>query len=127
VADTLNHVIRVVRPFTGRIETYVGTGEPGYVDGPPQLAQFNRPTHVFSGNDHSLWIVDAGNHAIRYLDPLLTRVTTVIGTGTSGFNGDNLPPAETQLNGPTAVWATPDRRVFVADSGNQRIRLFEDR
>ncbi len=127
VADTLNHVIREIALFTGRIETIAGTGQPGFNDGPLETATFDRPTHVFSGEDHSLWIVDAGNHAIRYIDPLFTRVTTVIGTGTAGFNGDNLSPTETQLTEPTAVWVTPDQRVFVADAGNNRIRLFQDR
>jgi len=126
IADTLNHVVRVINTFNGRIETFVGTGEAGYVDGPPDQARFNRPTHVFSGADHSLWVVDTGNHAIRYIDPLRVRVTTVIGTGEAGFNGDGLQPAETQLNTPTAVSVSPEGCVYVADSGNHRIRLFQN-
>ncbi len=124
IADTANHVVRVVKPFTGRIETFAGTGVEGFLDGPPEQAMFNRPTHVFCGKDHSVWIVDAGNHAIRYIDPLNTRVETVIGTGAAGFNGDGLPPHDTMLNEPSAVWATPDGVVFVADAGNHRVRMF---
>jgi len=126
VADTANHVIRQVRVFTLQMETFAGTGEPGFVDGPPSVAQFNNPTHVFTSRDHSLWVVDAGNHAIRHIDPLGTRVTTVIGTGAAGYNGDDLPPEETQLNNPAAVWVTPTELVFVADAGNHRIRLFQN-
>lgn len=125
IADTANHVIRQVGLFTRRIETFAGTGQAGFLDGPPEAAMFNRPTHVFSGFDHSLWIVDAGNHAIRYVDPLRTRVTTVVGTGAAGFNGDGLAPADTQLNSPAAVWAGVDGRVFIADSGNHRLRMYE--
>lgn len=124
IADTGNHVIRQVKLFTGRMETLAGTGEPGFVDGPPTIAQFNRPTHVFSGRDHSLWIVDTGNHAIRYLDALNTRVETVVGTGTAGFNGDGRPPTETQLDSPSSVWVADDGTVYVADAGNHRIRVF---
>lgn len=124
IADTENHVIRQVKPFTGRIETFAGDGRPGFVDGPPDEARFNRPTHVFGGRDHSVWVVDAGNHAIRYIDPLATRVTTVAGTGSPGFNGDGLPPDETQLDTPTAVWVTVDGTVFIADAGNHRVRFY---
>lgn len=124
VADTLNHVVRVVKPFTGRLETYAGSGEPGMVDGTPELARFSRPVHVFSPRDHSVWVVDAGNHAVRYVDPLRTSVRTVIGTGVGGFNGDGLPPRQTQLDNPTAVYVTDDGLVFVADAGNHRIRAF---
>lgn len=124
VADTGNHVIRQVKTFTARLESFAGTGEAGFVDGTPNEAQFNNPTHVFLGRDHSVWVADTDNHAIRYIDPLRVRVSTVVGTGVAGFNGDGLPPTETQLDRPTAVWVEADGRVFIADAGNQRIRMY---
>jgi sugar lactone lactonase YvrE len=127
LADTENHVIRQVKVFTGRMETFAGSGVAGFQDGTPDEAQFNRPTHVFADRDHALWVVDAGNHAIRYIDPLGTRVTTVVGTGSPGFNGDRLPPRETQLRSPTAVWVDNAGRVFIADAGNHRVRLYASR
>ncbi len=127
IADTANHIIRQVHAFTGQIETFAGSGEPGFADGPPEQARFNRPTHVTSAPDHSLWIVDTGNHAIRYVDPLRIRVTTVAGTGEAGFNGDGRAPTETQLDSPTSVWVTRAGLVFIADAGNQRIRLYDSR
>lgn len=122
IADTGNHVIRQVKTFTGRIETFAGTGAPGFVDGPPQLAQFNRPTHVFCTRDHSLWIVDTGNHAVRHVDPLRTRVVTIAGTGTAGYNGDHIPAVQAQLNHPGGVFVSEAGDVFIADTGNHRIR-----
>lgn len=124
IADTDNHVIRQVKTFTNRMETLAGTGEPGYHDAVTNLARFDTPTHVFTARDHSVWIADTGNHAIRYVDPLAVRVITVAGTGEAGFNGDGLPPTETQLRTPTAVLATPDGRVFIADGGNHRVRMY---
>jgi adhesin/invasin len=70
------------------------------------------------------WIVDAGNHALRWIDPLGTEVITVAGTGEAGFNGDGRPPRETQLNNPSAVVVTTHGQVFIADAGNHRVRLF---
>jgi len=127
IADTGNHVIREVKTFTQRILTFAGSGEPGFVDGPLEQARFNGPTHVFSGRDHSLWVADTGNHAIRYVDPLRTSVVTVAGTGVPGFNGDGHAPTETQLHGPSSVWVTPEGRVFIADSANHRIRAYSIR
>ncbi len=124
IADTANNVIREVNLFTGRIETIAGTGEPGFADGPPSQATFNRPTAVFSSGDHAVWVVDAGNHAIRRIDPLGTEVATVAGTGEPGFNGDGLDPLETRLNNPGGVFVTGDGQVYVADTGNHRIRRF---
>jgi hypothetical protein len=122
IADTANHVIRQVQAFTNRMETLAGSGDRGFTDGPPENARFNRPSNVYCSRDHAVWVADAGNHAIRYVDPLGTRVSTVIGTGEPGFNGDNLPPQETQLDTPTGVWVTDQNWVFVVD--RHRIRLF---
>jgi hypothetical protein len=124
VADTLNHVIREVRPFIGRILTFAGTGAPGYVDGPRSEAQFRGPTAVYTSFDHAVWIVDAGNHVIRRVDPLRTAVTTVLGTGSPGFNGDGRAARDTQLHTPAGIFVTRAGDVFVADAGNHRVRHF---
>ncbi|MEK6676715.1 MAG: hypothetical protein AABZ47_13815 [Planctomycetota bacterium] len=122
VADTENHVIREINLRNGNIETFAGTGSPGFTDGPLTQATFNRPTNVFVGSDHAIWVVDGGNHAIRRIDSLGTGVATVAGTGTAGFNGDNLPALQTQLNDPSDVFVTQNGDVLIADSGNHRIR-----
>jgi len=123
IADTANHVIREIRLFTGRIETFAGTGAAGYRDGPPSDAQFNRPAGVFTSGDHAVWVADTGNHVIRRVDPLGTAVTTVAGTGAAGFNGDRRPALETQLNNPTGVFVA-DGYVYIADTGNHCVRRF---
>lgn len=124
IADTGNNLIREINLGTGRVETVAGTGEPGFVDGPPSQARFDHPTNVFASSDHAVWVVDTGNHAIRRIDPLGTEVRTIAGTGTAGFSGDGGPPDEAQLNAPGGVWVTRDGAVYVADTGNHRVRLF---
>lgn len=124
IADTANHVVREVRLFTGEIETFAGTGQAGFADGPPSQAAFSSPGGIYTSADHAVWVADTGNHAIRRIDPLGTRVVTVMGTGTAGFNGDGLPPTETQLDRPAAVFVADDGYVYVADAGNHRIRRF---
>jgi YD repeat-containing protein len=49
-------------------------------------------------------------------------VKTIAGTGTSGYNGDELPATQAQLNQPWDVAVAPDGVVYVADSLNFRVR-----
>jgi NHL repeat len=48
--------------------------------------------------------------------------TTIAGTGVAGFSGDGGPAGAAQLNGPSAVTLGPDGSVYIADSGNNRVR-----
>lgn len=122
VADTANNVIREINLFSGTIETFAGTGEAGFQDGAPEAATFNRPTAVFVSEDHTVWVADTGNHAIRSIDPLQIEVITVVGTGEPGYNGDDVPAEEAQLTSPGGVYVTNDGLMYIADSGNHRIR-----
>lgn len=40
------------------------------------------------GPDDRLYVLDSRNFALRVIDPAAGRVTTVAGTGTSGYSGD---------------------------------------
>jgi sugar lactone lactonase YvrE len=67
LADTENHVIRVVDPKTGTIATVLGNGQRG--DGPetdPLACQLSRPHGVFFAND-TLYVTDSEAHRIRTL------------------------------------------------------------
>ncbi len=49
-------------------------------------------------------------------------VTTVAGTGQAGFSGDNGPATSAQLDGPRGVAVDAAGSLYIADTGNQRIR-----
>ena len=49
-------------------------------------------------------------------------MTTIAGTGAAGFSGDGGPATAAQLYGPSAVAIASDGAIYIADSGNNRIR-----
>ena len=122
IADSGNHRIRRV-DAAGAITTVAGTGERGFSgDGGPAIqAQFIFPTGVAVDGAGNLYIADAGNDRIRRVDPAGT-VTTIAGTGKEGFGGDGSPASQAQLDNPRGVAVDGAGNLFIADSGNQRIR-----
>ena len=46
----------------------------------------------------------------------------VAGTGAQAFNGDDLPPAESALNLPSAARVGPDELLYIMDFNNMRLR-----
>lgn len=122
IADTGNHrICRVSKD--GIITTVAGTGQPGYSgDGGPALqARLNSPSSVAVTGDGTLLIADTGNHAVRRVRPDGT-IETIAGTGTPGFSGDGGPAVQARLREPLSVATAVDGTIFIADTGNHRIR-----
>jgi sugar lactone lactonase YvrE len=49
-------------------------------------------------------------------------ITTVAGNGSPGAGGDDGPATEAELRGPEGVFVAADGSLYVADTGNHRIR-----
>ncbi len=121
VADTNNHRIRKILP-NGDVISFVGTGEPGYNDGNPAVAQFRRPQGLALGPDGSLYVADTDNHAIRKVSPH-GEVSTLSGNGHGGFEDGPLPQARFRY--PTALTLGTHNGqsvLYVADSYNHAVR-----
>ena len=68
LADTENHVIRVIRVATGKIETLVGDGTPGDgPDGSPRRCRLNQPHGICVDVQGNIYIGDSSNHKVRKL------------------------------------------------------------
>lgn len=127
IADSANNRVRRISLATGVISTVAGTGVAGSAGdgGPSTIAQLNAPLGVAVTADGQLFIADSGNHRIRRVDTQTGVITTVAGTGVSGFGGDGGPATSAQLADPTAVIVNAAGRVLISDRGNRRIRYVE--
>jgi len=103
------------------VETYAGTGLPGYKDGPAAEAQFNTPVGLALDTAGNLYVFDWFNFLIRLISPDGT-VSTLAGTGEQGFKDG--PAAQAQFRGLALTLAVdPTGNLVVPDGGNHRIRL----
>jgi DNA-binding beta-propeller fold protein YncE len=123
VADTGNNRIRMV-DAQGFIHTLAGTGEAGYSGdgGPAQSARLDAPYRVrLDPATGDLYVCDTQNHAIRRIDPE-GKIWAVAGNGEPGWSGDGGPATSARLQLPYDVAIAPDGALYIADTGNDRVR-----
>ena len=82
------------------VDTFAG-GEIGD-NGRAVQARLDSPRGVAADGAGSLYIADSDNDRIRRVDPSGT-ITTVAGTGETGFSGDGGPAARARLNFPQGL------------------------
>jgi sugar lactone lactonase YvrE len=146
--DQRNQRIRVIYNFdqdrkNGLVRTVVGNpgtpAAPGFNgDGPALETKLSFPTGgnpepsgglALDAND-VLYFSDTNNHRIRKVvftspDFLAGVVTTIAGTGEPGYNGDDRPATEAQINFPGDMEIGPDGNLYFADTNNNRVRMID--
>ncbi len=142
VLDTSGRIYVVADPrvrridLDGSITTIAGSGEAGFFGdgGPATEALLLGPAAIALDDDGRLFIADAYNHCVRRVD-LDSTITTVAGTGCGGlpnggrsvFSGDGGPATSAGLSYPSGIAVDATGRVFIADSGNHRVRRVDPR
>ena len=128
ISDLSTYKIRRVTP-DGIISTVAGTGYEciPYMDacgdgGPALQADLNPPQSLAVGPDGSIYFAGLVGHRIRRIAPDGT-ITTVAGGGTfSEGLGDGGPANQAYLNAPHGISVSADGVLYIADSGNYRVR-----
>ena len=122
IAESSNHRIRKV-DTSGIITTIAGTGAGGFSGdgGMATEASLNGPSAVAVDSSGNLYIADYNNHRVRKVDTS-GIITTIAGTGASGFSGDGGLATAAMLNNPSAVAVDSSGNLYIADPGNRRIR-----
>jgi sugar lactone lactonase YvrE len=108
---------------SGGIATFAGNGTQGFSgDGPAASTELNFPTGLAVDASGNLFIADQSNARIRKVSAA-GIVTTVAGSGTFGFSGDNGPAVSASLNGPQGIAVDASGNLYIADTGNSRVRM----
>lgn len=109
----------------GRVVRQFGSGYSGLIDGPMELAAFNRPQGLCVQRD-MLYVADSGNHAVRRIQLRTGDVETLCGAGWPGqpVEGVVKDPRAIALDQPSAVAATSST-LYIATRGDNRIWKYE--
>jgi serine/threonine protein kinase, bacterial len=118
VADYRNNQIRHITA-AGLVTTFAGSGLQGSHNDAGIYASFFQPAGVALDASGNLYVADSNNNLIREITPTGV-VTTLAGTGTSGFvNG---PANMATFSFPQGIAVDASGNVYVADNGNNLIR-----
>ncbi len=69
-----------------------------------------------------MYVADYGGSRIRKVTVSTGVITTVAGTGSATYSGDNGEATSAALNGPIRVALDSSGNVYIADNSNSRIR-----
>lgn len=124
VVDELSDAVRKVVLSTGEVTTFAGKLDvQGSSDGFGTDARFSKPQGL-SIEGGSLYVADTSNHVIRKVVLATTEVTTLAGTPRNAGGADGTGP-KAQFLQPTALAADGLGNLYVADTGNQAIRVID--
>ena len=107
----------IMQHVAGRGGSGGGLGDGGLAT----QALLRHPTGLFRDKDDNLYVADSFHNRIRVIDSS-GRIQTVAGSGSGGAFGDGGAATSAGLNSPSGVYVDDVGNIFIADSGNHRIR-----
>jgi len=107
---------------TYTVNTFAGSAPLG--DGGPAVSALLRwPASMVFDNAGNLYVADEGNASIRRITPDGT-ISTIAGTGTTGFSGDDGPAEQAQISSyVNGIALDSSGNLYISDAGNNRIRM----
>ena len=112
-----------------KISPIAGSGEQGYSGdkGPAIKAQLNQTFGVIVGPDGDIYFCDTGNHTIRKVSRKTGKITTIAGTGKSGYSGDGGPATDAELFEPYELRFHSSGDLYWVEMKNNLIRRLDGR
>ncbi|HET6372930.1 MAG TPA: hypothetical protein VFG76_06470 [Candidatus Polarisedimenticolia bacterium] len=127
IADLLNNRVRRVEAATGLIETVVGNGTSSAsgnaftVDGFPATDSVISPKGLTLDASGNIYFCEVVNHRVRRVDFATGILSTVAGNGLGGYNGDGIAATAASMT-PEGLALDAVGNLYIADTGNQRVR-----
>ncbi|HYM37396.1 MAG TPA: hypothetical protein VES96_03245 [Nitrospiraceae bacterium] len=127
-AESGSDRVRRVDLQAGTLHNFAGIGETCYSgdSGPCGEAGLYLPLDVAFDSQNHLYICDSGSNRIRRVDRDTGVITTIVGTGQHGFNGDG-QALEVNLTWPAAIAFDADDVLYIADTQAHRVRRYDPR
>ena len=106
----------------GTMSRVTGSGEP--YDGPDDEERLSRDRGIAVDSAGNVYIANIDNNYIRRVDATGT-VSVIAGAREPGYGGDGGRAVEAQLSFPADVAVDSAGNVYIADTGNHRIRRID--
>jgi DNA-binding beta-propeller fold protein YncE len=124
IADSGHHQV-VVATMDGAITSRFGSGAAGLNDSSSESTRFTNPQGLaLSPDGQTLYVTDAGNHALRSVDLATGAVVTVAGTGRRARAAKTGPGPEVDLASPWDL-AWHDGRLWIAMAGMHQLWTYD--
>jgi len=129
IADVSDNRIRRIHLQFGVIATIAGTGrrESRGDNVPASMASIDGARAIDVDRDGNIYICEREGNRIRKVDASTGIITTIAGTGKTGYSGDGGPALQATFRGPKWVHAAPNGDIVVVDTENHCIRKIDQK
>jgi DNA-binding beta-propeller fold protein YncE len=124
IADVADHRVRVVDLAAGIVRTFAGTGEPEHSGdgGPAATAGIHGARAVKVAADGTVYILERQGSTLRAVNQHTGIITTVAGTGSKAYTGDDGPATTATFNAPKELAIDREGNLLIVDTENHVIR-----